>query len=602
MVDEQYLMICMLKGMMQDKNYALTISSVFEEKYFDDPNMSEIFKYTKNHIEEHKSLPDKDIVINSVSKKVKDDVISLFTDAEGTDFNVSKNYDWLLEETNKYLKDRAIKMAILDGIDLIDSGDNIQQIRDIIETALCKDIKIDIGLDYFNDLSERLKRIFNATDTRIKTYYPTLDDLFNGGFPPYTLNMFIAKIHGHKCVCGDTYTKIKYDGKISDIKISDIYKYTYKGEYTGGINMPSKESFINKHGENEGIRKYNLWRKKLSSTKGIPKKTLFINKYGIDEGTRKYEIWLNKNIENGKKGKGRGTLQWYINKYGIDEGTIKYQKKCKNIKLNTKGINTLQWYIDKYGVDEGTRKYQKKNLKISDKGRCTLQWYIDKYGVDEGTRKYQTYIKKQKKWCTLNGYIDKYGQNEGTVKWNKRCQDISKRNTLDGYIDKYGQNEGTVRYKKRQEKWITTLNNKEPKEIERINRAKFKNLPSKGYSNISQKLFVILYDEIKSIYKNIYFATLNDGEVKDIGINMEYFLMLSTKNVFPDFFVKDINKIIEFDGDYWHSESRGNVGRDKQRDDILNSGGYDVLHIKEIDFKMDCDSVINKCLCFLEVI
>lgn len=30
------------------------------------------------------------------------------------------------------------------------------------------------------------------------------------------------------------------------------------------------------------------------------------------------------------------------------------------------------------------------------------------------------------------------------------------------------------------------------------------------------------------------------------------------KNYFLDFYVKDNNVAIEFDGDYWHSEKRGN--------------------------------------------
>ena len=221
MIDEKYLMVCMLKGLMEDKQYATTIMMVFDENYFDDISMASIFSVTKKHINEFNTLPDKDIIINSVPLDTKDGVIALFKESEDTDFSVSKNYDWLLEESNLYLKDKAIKRAIVESVDLIDAGKNIQQIKSLIETALCKDIQIDLGLDYFKDLSNRLLRVFNTSDQRVKTYYPTLDDLFNGGYPPYTLNMMIARIHGHKCVSSETLIHLRDDltGKIKEIKI-----------------------------------------------------------------------------------------------------------------------------------------------------------------------------------------------------------------------------------------------------------------------------------------------------------------------------------------------------------------------------------------------
>ncbi len=289
MIDEQYLMVCMLKGMMQDKNYALTISTVFEDKYFDDPSMSEIFTYTKKHVEEHKVLPDMDIVINSVSKDVKDDVISLFNDADSTDFSVSKNYDWLLEETNKYLKDKAIKRAILDGIDLIDSGDNIQQIRNIIENALCKDIKIDIGLDYFIDLSERLKRILSATDSRVRTYYPTLDDLFNGGYPPYTLNMFIAKIHGHKSnIMSNIISRQIQNGVrvgLASLEMSqDMYAQRFDANLT---NLDINRIYINKTLKSKFLKKI----KEIKSNIGDG--ALYLKEYPTGKATvNDFRIWL----------------------------------------------------------------------------------------------------------------------------------------------------------------------------------------------------------------------------------------------------------------------------------------------------------------------
>lgn len=201
MVETDYLYVAMLKGLMTDQNYAITVASVFEESYFETAGMSQLFSSVKGHVEEFNTLPDRDIIINSISGDNKDEVVKLFADADATDFDVAKNYDWLRTETNNYLKDRAIKDSIIKSVDIIDKktgSGNYDEIKAVVENALCKDINIDLGLDYFEQMGERLTRILNATDTRVKTYYPSLDELFNGGFPPYTLNMMIAKVHGHK--------------------------------------------------------------------------------------------------------------------------------------------------------------------------------------------------------------------------------------------------------------------------------------------------------------------------------------------------------------------------------------------------------------------
>jgi hypothetical protein len=197
-VDLDYLYVCMLKGMMEDKNYAITVTSVFEPEYFEDAGMIDIFHSIKGHVDEYNALPSRDIVINSVGDDKKEAVEKMYHEIDTTDFSVAGNYDWLKKETNKYLKSRAIKDSIIKSVDVIDKGGDFEDIKNLVESALCKDIDIDLGLNYFEDLQERLKRVLTTADNRVRTYYPTLDEMFNGGYPPYTLNMMIAKVHGHK--------------------------------------------------------------------------------------------------------------------------------------------------------------------------------------------------------------------------------------------------------------------------------------------------------------------------------------------------------------------------------------------------------------------
>jgi very-short-patch-repair endonuclease len=69
-----------------------------------------------------------------------------------------------------------------------------------------------------------------------------------------------------------------------------------------------------------------------------------------------------------------------------------------------------------------------------------------------------------------------------------------------------------------------------------------------------------------------------------------------------DFYVKDVDKCIEFDGTYWHGEvGRGNRSRDDERDlDIItHHPKISILHISESDYNKNKDEVIQQCLDFL---
>ena len=59
------------------------------------------------------------------------------------------------------------------------------------------------------------------------------------------------------------------------------------------------------------------------------------------------------------------------------------------------------------------------------------------------------------------------------------------------------------------------------------------------------------------------------------------------------------NKIIEFDGDYWHSKPQQKE-IDNRRDDFLVKKGYIVKRVTEGDYRSKKEIIINECLNFLK--
>ena len=169
-------------------------------------------------------------------------------------------------------------------------------------------------------------------------------------------------------------------------------------------------------------------------------------------------------------------------------------------------------------------------------------------------------------------------------------------------IEKYGEKEGLKIWQERQDKWQATLDAKSPEEKERIARAKM--CWGKGYSKISQEMFWQIYEKIKNVVDTdqIYFATYNRLTHKDDGTekNHEYFYITEDgEHFFLDFLLRNKKRIIEFDGDYWHGEARGNQERDRIREQKLKVAGYEIHRVSERDYKKEPVAMVYEAVQFL---
>jgi len=285
------------------------------------------------------------------------------------------------------------------------------------------------------------------------------------------------------------------------------------------------------------------------------------------------------------------------------------KKHTKNAKKK-QGVNkygnpsTLTYWLNK-GLSRSEAKQKLDNHNKSNSNRCIEFWIKKGYTKEQAKEQISNIQSSNGKLVKHNGTIPTqldYWLSKGYTK-EQAEQKLKERQTtfsLDICIKKYGKEKGKKVWKERQEKWQNTFNNKTPEEIERINRSKFRWGKNTGYSKISQELFWTLYNEIKDDFDHIYFAQLGKRKGKDLsGKNNEFFKILSDRNVFFDFFIKDVNKVIEFDGDYWHNETRGNIERDKLRDESILNEGYQILHIRERDWKQNQSKVVKQCLGYI---
>ena len=186
-----------VKSLLLDKAFLASVASSVETSYLSSPAAADIYDVVLNYFNNYNDVPPQDIIINEIDEEKQERAKDFFEEINSLDFDVARQYEYLIDKTDEWLKEKAMKQAILKSVDLIDEKD-YGSIRNNIEGALGKTIKLKMGLDYFGTLQERISRIRRFSDNRLPTYYPVFDEYLNGGFPPYTLSVIVAAIHRFK--------------------------------------------------------------------------------------------------------------------------------------------------------------------------------------------------------------------------------------------------------------------------------------------------------------------------------------------------------------------------------------------------------------------
>jgi replicative DNA helicase len=102
--------------------------------------------------------------------------------------------EWLIDETEKFCKDKALYNAILESIHIIDGKSKTKTngaIPDILSTALSVSFDQHIGHDYIEDSTERYD-FYHQVEQKVSFDLDYMNKITNGGTPPKTLNIVMA--------------------------------------------------------------------------------------------------------------------------------------------------------------------------------------------------------------------------------------------------------------------------------------------------------------------------------------------------------------------------------------------------------------------------
>lgn len=200
------------------------------------------------------------------------------------------------------------------------------------------------------------------------------------------------------------------------------------------------------------------------------------------------------------------TREKAIKKYGEEEGL----KIWDSYVAKQAKTNTYEYKHEKYGWSQEQFNDYNKSRAV------TLDNLIKRHGKEMGEKMWEDYISKQVETKSFKWMVEKYGE-EKAIEINSQ-----KSLTLENFVRKYGEEEGALRWREYSTK--------------RYN----------PYSQISQTLFNMLDEHISKKYTT-YYATKNKGE---------WFVRGETQVYYLDYFIKELNICIEFNGNAWHGNPK----------------------------------------------
>jgi len=108
--------------------------------------------------------------------------------------NTPVDYQWLMDTTEKWCRDRAIYLALMESIQLADGDEskkNKDAIPSILSDALAVSFDNHVGHDYLEDYEERYD-LYHRKEERIQFDLDFFNKITKGGVPNKTLNIALA--------------------------------------------------------------------------------------------------------------------------------------------------------------------------------------------------------------------------------------------------------------------------------------------------------------------------------------------------------------------------------------------------------------------------
>ena len=185
-----------LRNLLFNEEYARKVVPFIKGEYFEDVNQKIVFEEILKFIQEYNQMPTQEVLLIEVEKR-NDVNESIFKELVRTIEcleDVPVEFGWLVDTTEKWCRDRAIYLALMESIHIADGNDekkNRDAIPSILSDALSVSFDNHIGHDYLQDYEARYET-YHRKEEKIEFDLDYFNKITKGGLPNKTLNIALA--------------------------------------------------------------------------------------------------------------------------------------------------------------------------------------------------------------------------------------------------------------------------------------------------------------------------------------------------------------------------------------------------------------------------
>ena len=182
-----------LRNLMLNEDYTRTVIPHLKTIYFEDPHRS-VFNEIVGFVNKFNKLPSSDALSIELrnNPKITSDSLALIPELSKQD--AEHTQEWLVEKTEKWCQDRAIYLAIMDSINIIEGKhDTLDKnaLPTVLAEALGVNFDMRVGHDYVDDSDGRYD-FYHRQEEHLPFDLEKFNTITKGGLVKKSLNVALA--------------------------------------------------------------------------------------------------------------------------------------------------------------------------------------------------------------------------------------------------------------------------------------------------------------------------------------------------------------------------------------------------------------------------
>jgi len=182
-----------LRNLMLNEDYTRNVIPHLKTIYFEEPYRA-VFNEIVGFVNKYSKLPSADALSIELKNnpKIGSDSLALIPEisvAEG-----EQTQEWLIEKTEKWCQDRAIYLAIMDSINIIEGKHdtlNKNSLPEVLSKALSVSFDLRVGHDYVDDSDNRYE-FYHRAEEHLPFDLKMFNKITKGGLVNKSLNVALA--------------------------------------------------------------------------------------------------------------------------------------------------------------------------------------------------------------------------------------------------------------------------------------------------------------------------------------------------------------------------------------------------------------------------